>query len=77
MDTTKSDVAWLIELPQQARPGKPPIYWGWVEGEQGWTHDIKDAIRYESEADAESVAAVYCDEYVVVEHAWTLSNGDR
>lgn len=70
MDTTKSDVAWLIELPQHARPGEPPTYWGWVEGQQGWTRDVNDAVRYETEAGAAEVAKVYCDDYVVVEHAW-------
>ena len=67
-----SEIAWLIELPQHARPGEPPTYWGWVDGQEGWTRDVNDAIRYASEAQADKAAAVYCDDYVIVEHAWSL-----
>lgn len=71
MTMSKSDVAWLIEKPQHARPESPPVYWGYEEGEEGWTADIKQAIRFDTQKEADRRAA-YCGvlEHVSVEHAW-------
>lgn len=71
MTTSKSDVAWLIEKPQHARPGSPPIYWGYEEGSEGWTADIKEAIRFDTQDEADMHASD-CGilEHVAVEHAW-------
>lgn len=75
MVTTKSDVgseiAWLIELPQHARPGEPPTYWGRVEEGEGWTRDINDAIRFNTKAGADKYGSdIGILDYEVIEHAW-------
>ncbi len=76
--TSKSDVAseiaWLIELPQHARQGQPPTYWGYEEGSQGWTCDINAAIRFKARDEADMCGSD-CGilDYEVVEHAWASS----
>jgi hypothetical protein len=72
---TKSDVpseiAWLIELPQHARPGKPPTYWGHVEESEGWTRDANEAIRFDTQEGADRYGSdIGLLDYEVVEHAW-------
>lgn len=75
--TSKSDVAseiaFLIEMPQSARPAnQPPTYWGYDEGSEGWTRDIKDAIRFAT-FEAADMRGSDCGilDYEVIEHAWS------
>lgn len=75
MTTTKSDVAWLIELPQEHRDG-PPEYWSAVDHDgdrniYGWDRDVNHAMRFGSEEAAQTYIGVFDIEHAVaVEHAW-------
>lgn len=65
------EVAWLIEIEQAARSG-PPFYWGWEDGEPGWTAEHQNAKRFATKEAAEREAdGCGLDDWVVVEHAWT------
>ncbi len=66
-----SEIAWLIELPQHARRGHSPTYWGYEEGAEGWTCDINEAIRFKTHAEADMHGSD-CGilDYEVIEHAW-------
>lgn len=73
--TSKSDVpdeiAWLIELPQSARPDKPPTYWGHVEEGEGWTREVNEAIKFNTKDGADKYGSdIGILEYEVIKHAW-------
>lgn len=70
MSTTKSDVVlWVIEHPDNGN--QRPFYFGWVEGEKGWTPDIDDALKFDSEGQAEAMASnVGLPDYRIVDHKW-------
>lgn len=75
MATSKSDapgeIAWLIEMTQEERAGRPPIYWGHVEEGEGWTSDVNEAFRFDTQAAADRRGSdVGIPDYLVVEHAW-------
>lgn len=70
MYTTKSDVVlWVIEHPENGK--QPPFYWGTEEGEQGWTSEIKWAIKFDTADEAEKRASdVGIPNYRIVDHKW-------
>lgn len=64
-------VLWIIEHPENGQQGKSPFYWGLVEGQQGWTPDIKDAFKFDTQFDAEKRADdVGIPDYRVFDHMW-------
>lgn len=60
-------VYWLIEHPDNGK--RIPFYYGWAEGERGWTPDIKDAFKLSSEAEAEKMASdMGLPDYRILDH---------
>lgn len=47
-------ILWLIEHPDNGK--RHPFYFGWEEGEKGWTADINAALKFETREDAEKMA---------------------
>lgn len=69
-----SEIAWLIEMTEEERAGRPPIYWGHVEEGEGWTRDIKEAFRFETYYEAvDRASGCGIPDYGVIEHAWVKS----
>lgn len=62
-------VLWLIEHPDNG--DKSPSYFGWEEGEQGWTGEIKEAFKFDTKAAAGKHASdVGLPDYRIVDHKW-------
>ncbi|MCK1459123.1 hypothetical protein IVB34_12565 [Bradyrhizobium sp. 2] len=62
-------VLWLIEHPDNGT--KSPFYFGWVEGEKGWTPDINEALKFDSEGQAEATASnAGLPDYQIRDHKW-------
>lgn len=62
-------VLWLIEHPGNGT--KTPFYFGWEEGEKGWTSDINAALKFEVEADAYKMASdCGLPDYHIRDHKW-------
>ena len=75
MNTTKSDVAWLIELAQHARDGGPE-YWSAIDHDgdrtiYGWDRDVNHAMRFGDQKAAQTYIDVFAIENAdAIEHAW-------
>jgi hypothetical protein len=64
-----SYVLWLIEHPDNGT--KSPSYFGWEEGEKGWTGDIKAAFKFETKDAAEMMASdCGLPDWRVADHRW-------
>lgn len=62
-------VLWLIEHPDNG--AKSPFYFGWVEGEKGWTPDINAALKFDTKGQAETMANnVGLPDYQIRDHKW-------
>jgi hypothetical protein len=62
-------VLWLIEHPDNGN--QRPFYFGWEEGERGWTADIEAAFKFDTQADAEKMASgCGLPDYSIIDHQW-------
>lgn len=60
-------VYWLIEHPDNGK--RSPHYFGWEEGERGWTSDLSAAFKFETQGIAEQFAnEIGIQDWRVIDH---------
>jgi len=68
-DFTMSHVLWLIEHPDNGK--QSPFYFGWEEGEKGWTAEISAAFKFDAKDAAEKMASdCGLPDYQIRDHQW-------
>jgi hypothetical protein len=62
-------VLWLVEHPDNGK--RSPFYFGWEEGEKGWTADMDAALKFETREAAEKMASdCGLPDYQIRDHKW-------